>query len=725
MQESAAIENGELRRSRQPSPSLDDTAVNGKAQVTTVGTRQLPLRTGYCYDPRMREHEMIIDEERPHPEDPKRITAIYFSLCSYGFIDDTTGLGGVNSSGFLRRIRFDPLTEADICLVHTAEHYVRMERTRHLDDEELAHETREGDSMYYNRASFDCALLSAGGVAACCKAVIDGTVRNAFAIVRPPGHHAEPDDAQGFCLMNNVAIATKMMLRDCPEQCRKVLILDWDVHHGNGTQTAFYDNPDVLVISIHIHKFGQFYPPTLEGAISKIGAGAGIGRNINIGWPDHGATDADYIYAFQKLVMPVATEFNPDIVIVSAGFDAAEGDPMGGCHVTPQGYGVMTHLLRTLADGKVVACLEGGYNLQAISDSAIAVVKVLQGDPPPRIQYPHPRPDAVETVKAAMAVHAPYWNTLGGTYGKLASLVDPEAVDIHIALRKRRVSDYQSKHGMISLVSYADVKRGSNPWEGDQACATSNFSTAPVLIVIVHDPPELIHRFVYGIPSEETQALVADRVKNIVAWAVDRGFGVIDVNAPRFQIMRPDLASNLEANRTNFEADTKSLCEFMWDNYIELTRAEHVITIGVGAAYIGLLRLLQARPDMQKVVSVMIAFVPKGIAIRPSAPSEDTTTWSWYHKHSQLYVAADHDIWQQAKPPKRRYGQLQPCKKASGLNPMIEESLEDMQDRILDSIPTHLAGTSVTEPAVHPQAVFNNRMAIRRESDSEMKVDID
>lgn len=163
------------------------------------------------------------------------------------------------------------------------------------------------------RETGHCARLSCGGVIQACRSVCEGEVRNAFAIVRPPGHHAEPDEHMGFCFFNNVAVATREVQRQ--GLAKKVLILDWDVHHGNGTQRAFWDDPNVLYISIHRHDGGKFYPSSDFGALDMVGEGEGEGKSVNIPWPGPGFGDGDYIYAFQKIVMPIAYEFAPDLVI--------------------------------------------------------------------------------------------------------------------------------------------------------------------------------------------------------------------------------------------------------------------------------------------------------------------------------------------------------------------------------------------------------------------------
>lgn len=204
------------------------------------------------------------------------------------------------------------------------------------------------------------------------------------------------------------------------------MILDWDVHHGNGIQQAFESDPNVLYISIHVHENGLFYPAGNYGDHLHCGLGPGLGKNINIPWPTKGMGDSDYLFAFQHVVMPVAIDFNPDMVIIAAGFDAAHGDQLGGCFVTPACYAHMTHMLKSLANGRLVACLEGGYNLEAISRSALAVTRVLMGEPPPQIAQRAATQGCVETVRKVIAHQAKYWRCLYPRSPSSKSLVWPE-----------------------------------------------------------------------------------------------------------------------------------------------------------------------------------------------------------------------------------------------------------------------------------------------------------
>ncbi|GBG30616.1 Histone deacetylase 5 [Hondaea fermentalgiana] len=196
----------------------------------------------------------------------------------------------------------------------------------------------------------------------------------------------------------------------------RVLIVDWDVHHGNGTQTAFDKDPNVLVFSVHRWDLGRFYPGGPGGGPDHVGSGAGFGRNINIGWNGIGPFgDAEYLAAWQHVLMPAARHFNPDIVLVSAGFDAALGDPLGGCAITPEGYGALLHELMSLANARIILALEGGYSLQALSESHLVCAAVLMGAPPPPLTQPlkPPSEQGIAAIAATLRAHRmAYWHAL-------------------------------------------------------------------------------------------------------------------------------------------------------------------------------------------------------------------------------------------------------------------------------------------------------------------------
>lgn len=322
-----------------------------------------------------------------------------------------------------------------------------MERSRYSDT----------DSIYWHNQTWFCASLSVGGAIEATRAVVAGQIKNAVAVIRPPGHHAEHDKESGFCFFNNVPIAVKVAQEDFPDLCRKVLILDWDVHHGNGTQKAFYDDPNVLYISIHVHQDGNFYPYGPDGDHVHCGDGPGLGRNVNIPWSNAGMTDSDYIMAFQQVVMPIAIEFDPDLVMISAGFDAAMDDPLGNCFVTPAGFAHMTHMLKSLAKGKVVACLEGGYNLRATAKSFTAMTRTLLGEPPERL-LPHEAgaemrasPSAVNTIHAVIRTQSRFWKCMYPKTPDVRRRRQLQSKRAHDLIRYAQSRELLDEMGMVEL----------------------------------------------------------------------------------------------------------------------------------------------------------------------------------------------------------------------------------------------------------------------------------
>ena len=250
-------------------------------------------------------------------------------------------------------------------------------------------------------------------------------LQNGFGIVRPPGHHAEFEEAMGFCFFNTVAIAAKQLLT-LPDM-KRILIVDWAIHHGNGTQKMFYEDPRVLYISIHRHDNGNFYPGT--GASVECGSGLGLGTNVNIAWsgglqPPMG--DAEYLAAFRTIVMPIAKDFDPDFVLVSAGFDAARGHehPIGGYNVSPACFAYLTHQLLSLANGKLALVLEGGYSLDVLCDSAEQCSRALMGQQIEKISHDElarpPCYNAVETLQKTLAIQSQYWSCLGPHVDRVA-----------------------------------------------------------------------------------------------------------------------------------------------------------------------------------------------------------------------------------------------------------------------------------------------------------------
>nr|XP_057940941.1 histone deacetylase 6 [Doryrhamphus excisus]XP_057940942.1 histone deacetylase 6 [Doryrhamphus excisus] len=358
------------------------------------------MATGLVYDERMMEHLNMWD--RHHPEQPQRIFKIFSKHQQLGLADRC------------QRIPARFATEEELSMCHTADYIQHMKSTSTMKARDLHKLGEEYNSIYINNQSFQSAMLAVGSCFNILDHILNGQVRNGVAIVRPPGHHAERDSACGFCFFNTAALAARYAQKISHHAPLRVLILDWDVHHGNGTQHMFEDDSSVLYVSLHRYDNGTFFPSSEDAAPGRVGVAEGAGFNVNVGWSGGRMGDAEYLAAFHHIVMPIASEFNPSVVLVSAGFDAARGDPLGGYSVTPEGYAHLTHMLMSLAGGRVLLILEGGYNLTSISESMAMCTSVLLGDPPPSLLIPLPPPhrSAVTTINEVIRHHAPYWKSL-------------------------------------------------------------------------------------------------------------------------------------------------------------------------------------------------------------------------------------------------------------------------------------------------------------------------
>jgi len=344
--------------------------------------------TGFCSSPRFVEHQT----SPGHPERPDRVRAIATAVRAAGLLESAHpfpefGIDfGVMPRATERLLELDepqPVDEKWLLAVHTLEHVDRIRRVCDLGGGILD----EGDTPV-GPESFEIARLSMGAVLACCKAVADGRVRRAFAAVRPPGHHAEPQRAMGFCLFANIAIAARYLQQ--AHGIGKIAIVDFDVHHGNGTQAAFEDDPSVLFISLHQDP-RTCYPGT--GYEREVGQGAGRGFTLNLPFAP-GAGDEDYLRVMEARVLPKLVEFRPDFLLISAGFDAHRDDPLAQIELSEEAFDRMTRMLVDVSDaqcgGRVVSALEGGYNLRALGRSVVRhLIALAQTD------TPVPPPEAV------------------------------------------------------------------------------------------------------------------------------------------------------------------------------------------------------------------------------------------------------------------------------------------------------------------------------------------
>jgi acetoin utilization deacetylase AcuC-like enzyme/formylglycine-generating enzyme required for sulfatase activity len=329
--------------------------VAGAVAALAVGAADevKPTKTALVYGDVYLRHKT-----RPgHPERPERASCIAERLEKTGLLKQ------------LFRIQPTAAAEQWITAVHSPVYVQRIKRLCQ-SGEAVAD---SGDTPVC-RESFDVALAAAGGVLAAVDAVVEGKVRNAFCAIRPPGHHATRQRAMGFCLLNNVAIAARYAQQK--HKLARILIVDWDVHHGNGTQAIFYDDPTVFYFSVHQW---PFYPGT--GGASERGEGKALGTKLNVPLPA-GSGDREYRRAFEDKLKPAALEFRPDFVLISAGFDAHAEDLLGGMKVSTQGFADLTRIVRQIAEqcckGRLVSVLEGGYNLERLAESAEAHIRVLQ-----------------------------------------------------------------------------------------------------------------------------------------------------------------------------------------------------------------------------------------------------------------------------------------------------------------------------------------------------------
>ncbi|XP_045223991.2 histone deacetylase 4 isoform X3 [Macaca fascicularis] len=373
--------------------------------------------TGLVYDTLMLKHQCTCGSSSSHPEHAGRIQSIWSRL-------QETGLRGKCEC-----IRGRKATLEELQTVHSEAHtllYGTNPLNRQKLDSSLASVFVrlpcggvgvDSDTIWNEVHSAGAARLAVGCVVELVFKVATGELKNGFAVVRPPGHHAEESTPMGFCYFNSVAVAAKLLQQRL--SVSKILIVDWDVHHGNGTQQAFYSDPSVLYMSLHRYDDGNFFPGS--GAPDEVGTGPGVGFNVNMaftGGLDPPMGDAEYLAAFRTVVMPIASEFAPDVVLVSSGFDAVEGHPtpLGGYNLSARCFGYLTKQLMGLAGGRIVLALEGGHDLTAICDASEACVSALLGnelDPlPEKVLQQRPNANAVRSMEKVMEIHSKYWRCL-------------------------------------------------------------------------------------------------------------------------------------------------------------------------------------------------------------------------------------------------------------------------------------------------------------------------
>ncbi|CAN5846585.1 histone deacetylase [soil metagenome] len=320
-----------------------------------------------------------------HPERPARAETVRDALLA----------AGIATRG--RQLITRVATDEELARVHGGGYLDELSRT-------IPGKTGWIDAdTYFSPGSWDAARTAAGSTAQLVTDVLDGALVQGISVVRPPGHHATRDRAMGFCLINNVAVAAAAARA---RGAARIAILDWDVHHGNGTQDIFWNDPSVLYLSVHQY---PYYPGT--GAPTEIGGAGAEGATVNVGLP-HGSGDAEYAAVFDHVFLPALTRFKPDLILVSAGFDAFQHDPLAGMRVTHDGFAAMAQRLRAIADritgGKIVAVLEGGYDLDGLAGGMTRVLSAFAAPTaamPPIVALPD-NMVARAAIEGTLAAHA-------------------------------------------------------------------------------------------------------------------------------------------------------------------------------------------------------------------------------------------------------------------------------------------------------------------------------
>ncbi|XP_042804135.1 polyamine deacetylase HDAC10 isoform X3 [Panthera leo] len=327
------------------------------------------MRTALVHHEDMTAARLLWEDPECEIERPERLTTALERLRQWGLEQRCLQLAAREAS------------EAELGLVHSPEYVSLVRGTQTLSTRELQALSGQYDAVYFHPSTFHCARLAVGAALQLVDAVLTGAVHNGLALVRPPGHHSQRAAANGFCVFNNVAIAAKYAKQR--HGLHRILIVDWDVHHGQGIQYIFEDDPSVLYFSWHRYEHGHFWPYLRESDADAVGQGQGRGFTVNLPWNQVGMGNADYVAAFLHVLLPVAFEFDPELVLISAGFDSAIGDP------------------------------EGGYHLESLSQSVCMVAKALLGDPALPLSGPmEPHHSALESIQSVRAAQAPHWKSL-------------------------------------------------------------------------------------------------------------------------------------------------------------------------------------------------------------------------------------------------------------------------------------------------------------------------
>ncbi|XP_070611504.1 polyamine deacetylase HDAC10-like isoform X3 [Erythrolamprus reginae] len=335
--------------------------------------------TALVYDGEMTNHKLLWEDPNCNLEVPERLSSCYDRLQHYNLIERCISVSAREG------------TESEIMLIHSMDYVEIVKSTEKMEKEELQKVSADYDAVYFHPTTYHCAKLAVGATLQLVDAVMSGKARNGLTLIRPPGHHSQRSEANGFCIFNNVAIAAKYAQRNYGLQ--RILIVDWDIHHGQGIQYAFDDDPSVLYFSWHRFEHQNFWPWLRESNYDAVGQGKGRGFNINVPWNQVGMGNSDYLAAFLHVLLPIAFE--------------------GQMKATPECFSHLTHFLMNLAHGKLCAVLEGGYNLWSLSESVSMTLKALLGDPlPPLSGEMMPCLSARESIENVRTAHKPYWKCL-------------------------------------------------------------------------------------------------------------------------------------------------------------------------------------------------------------------------------------------------------------------------------------------------------------------------
>ncbi|XP_015367992.1 PREDICTED: histone deacetylase 6-like, partial [Diuraphis noxia] len=326
--------------------------------------------TGIIYDNQFSNHLCAWDVN--YPENPQRYESIIKRCNELGLIERCIKIQGRNA------------TNDELLMKHSQNIIDILKSTDDIQSVDLLQTlSSKFDAIYFHPSTYKQSLLATGSSIELVKAICENKIQNGMAFIRPPGHHAMKSEFCGYCFFNNIAITAEYVLRHY--SVSKILIVDWDVHHGQATQQMFYDDPRVLYFSIHRYEHGQFWPNLRQSDWDYTGNGDGQGFNINVPLNATGMRDTDYLAIFHQILLPVASEFQPDLILISSGYDAALGCPEGEMEVTPACYAHLVHSLMGFACGRVAVLLEGGYCLKSLAEGAALTLKSLLGDPCPSL----------------------------------------------------------------------------------------------------------------------------------------------------------------------------------------------------------------------------------------------------------------------------------------------------------------------------------------------------